>query len=197
MGTKICARLLITSLAWSTSREPASKQVIAAEERNVPDHQCVGPEPQAGATMIFANWFDWQDGRGFPTEWNFHWPGWKRYRFARSSLRIYPRGVFVMRMPFLPIALGSLLLAGEVLLGLNACGGGTPGITNPPPPGKIQYVVVIFQENRTPDNLFHDSVLISRGADIASSGINSNHQTMPLSPISLANQYDLAATHSS
>ena len=37
----------------------------------------------------------------------------------------------------------------------------------------IQHVVIIFQENRTPDNLFHDSVLIARGADIAISGVNS------------------------
>ena len=49
----------------------------------------------------------------------------------------------------------------------------------------ILHVVVIFQENRTPDNLFHDSVLISRGADIASSGINSLGETIPLSPIDL------------
>ena len=37
----------------------------------------------------------------------------------------------------------------------------------------FQHIVIIFQENRTPDNLFHDPVLISRGADIASSGQNS------------------------
>ena len=49
----------------------------------------------------------------------------------------------------------------------------------------IQHVVVIFQENRTPDNLFQDPVLISRGADIASSGVNSLGQTIPLSPIDL------------
>lgn len=49
----------------------------------------------------------------------------------------------------------------------------------------IQHVVVIFQENRTPDNLFQDPVLISRGADIASSGLNSSGQTVPLSPIDL------------
>ena len=49
----------------------------------------------------------------------------------------------------------------------------------------IQHVVVIFQENRTPDNLFHDPVLISRGADIASSGENSHGQTIPLTPIDL------------
>jgi phospholipase C len=49
----------------------------------------------------------------------------------------------------------------------------------------VQHVVVIFQENRTPDNLFQDPVLISRGADIASSGLNSTGQTIPLSPIDL------------
>ena len=49
----------------------------------------------------------------------------------------------------------------------------------------FQHIVVIFQENRTPDNLFQDPVLISRGADIASSGLNSAGQTIPLSPIDL------------
>jgi len=66
----------------------------------------------------------------------------------------------------------------------------------------IQHVVVIFQENRTPDNLFQDSVLISRGADIASSGVNSLGQTIPLSPIDLgtvgsnSQNYDLSHAHS-
>jgi phospholipase C len=65
----------------------------------------------------------------------------------------------------------------------------------------IQHVVVIFQENRTPDNLFHDSVLISRGADIATSGINPLGQTVPLSPIDLGTSgsnpqnYDLDHSH--
>jgi phospholipase C len=49
----------------------------------------------------------------------------------------------------------------------------------------FQHIVVIFQENRTPDNLFQDPVLVSRGADIASSGLNSTGQTIPLSPIDL------------
>jgi phospholipase C len=49
----------------------------------------------------------------------------------------------------------------------------------------FEHIVVIFQENRTPDNLFQDPVLISRGADIASSGLNSLGQTIPLSPIDL------------
>src|ERR1700732_964666 len=34
------------------------------------------------------------------------------------------------------------------------------------PVQKIEHVVVIFQENRTTDNLFQDPLLIARGADI-------------------------------
>jgi phospholipase C len=65
----------------------------------------------------------------------------------------------------------------------------------------IQHIVVIFQENRTPDNLFQDPVLIGRGADIASSGLNSLGQTIPLSPIDLGTtgsnpqNYDLSHAH--
>jgi len=51
--------------------------------------------------------------------------------------------------------------------------------------------VVIFQENRTPDNLFHGLP----GADIANSGLNSKGQTITLSPITLANNYDLSHAH--
>jgi phospholipase C len=57
-------------------------------------------------------------------------------------------------------------------------------------------VVIIFQENRTPDNLFHDPVLIANRADIASSGLNSAGQTVPLLPISLGTDYDLSHAHS-
>jgi len=66
----------------------------------------------------------------------------------------------------------------------------------------IQHVVIIFQENRTPDTLFQDPVLIGRGADIASSGVNSLGQTIPLSPIDLGTSganpqdYDLSHAHS-
>jgi phospholipase C len=65
----------------------------------------------------------------------------------------------------------------------------------------IQHVVIIFQENRTPDNLFQDPVLVARGADIASSGKNSSGQTIALSPIDLGTSgsnpqnYDLSHAH--
>jgi phospholipase C len=101
-----------------------------------------------------------------------------------------------MRWPVLPIALGTLLLAAVLLLILNGCGGSgstQSGVTQHVQ--HLEHVVVIFQENRTPDNLFHDSALISRGADIASSGVNSSGQTIVLSPITLANNYDLSHAH--
>jgi phospholipase C len=49
----------------------------------------------------------------------------------------------------------------------------------------IQHIVVIFQENRTPDNLFQDQNLINKGADIASSGKNSLGNTITLSAMDL------------
>jgi phospholipase C len=97
------------------------------------------------------------------------------------------------------IASGTVFGLGALLFSLGACLGPTPAA----PPAVIQHIVVIFQENRTPDNLFHDSVLISRGADIASSGVNSRGQTIPLSPINLGTtgsnpqNYDLGHNHSS
>jgi phospholipase C len=60
----------------------------------------------------------------------------------------------------------------------------------------IRHVVIIFQENRTPDNLFHDPNLISAGADIASSGMNSLGQAIQLTSVPLASNYDLSHAHS-
>ncbi len=59
----------------------------------------------------------------------------------------------------------------------------------------IQHVVIIFQENRTPDNLFHDPVLIARGADIASTGINSKGKVITLKAAPLATSWDLGHNH--
>ncbi len=87
-----------------------------------------------------------------------------------------------------------LFLATTVLLSLNACG------TSPAPllsDKKIQHVIVIIQENRTPDNLFHDPVLMARGADIASAGLTSSGATVPLTSAPLAVDYDLGHDHNS
>jgi len=93
-----------------------------------------------------------------------------------------------------------LLCASGVLIELNGCAGfsaagnGTSANTLQ---GKFQHVVIIFQENRTPDNLFHDPVLIANGADIAGSGVNSSGQTITLTPTSLGVNYDPSHTHAS
>ena len=56
---------------------------------------------------------------------------------------------------------------------------------------KIQHVVVIFQENHTPDNLFHGLP----GADIANGGFNSKGEYILLTPVSLKARYDLGHQH--
>ena len=77
-----------------------------------------------------------------------------------------------------------LLCGGGFLLSLNGCGGGSATFTAPPPPSssKIQHVVIIFQENRTPDNLFQGLCAANGGVpgcgtdpgqyDIVGSGVN-------------------------
>ncbi len=88
-----------------------------------------------------------------------------------------------------------LLGAAGLLINLGGCGGTSTGSNPPPPSQKIKHVVVIFQENRTPDNLFQDPVLISRGADIAQSGLNSSGQQITLTPEPLDDDYDLGHSH--
>ena len=56
---------------------------------------------------------------------------------------------------------------------------------------KVKHVIIIMQENRTPDNLFHGL----RNADIANSGINSKGQKIVLTRIPLVNNYDLDHIH--
>ncbi len=50
---------------------------------------------------------------------------------------------------------------------------------------KILHVVVIFQENRSPDNLFQDPKLITAGANIQNYGINLQGNKVPLTPVPL------------
>ncbi len=88
------------------------------------------------------------------------------------------------------------LTIGAFFIPLNGCSGSSSRASSPPAPGKIQHVVIIFQENRTPDNLFHDPILINAGADIASSGLNSLGQTIQLAPTPLGINYDLSHAHS-
>jgi phospholipase C len=82
------------------------------------------------------------------------------------------------------------------LVTLNGCGGGSTPMKSPAQ-GKINHVVIIFQENRTPDNLFHDTVLMSRGADIALTGQTSTGQVVTLAPGPLITPYGLGHGHDS
>jgi len=81
-----------------------------------------------------------------------------------------------------------------MLVGANGCSNGSP-IQPTFQDSKIQHVVIVFQENRTPDNLFQDPVLIAAGADIAQSGLDSSGNTIPLAPESLAVTYDPGHGH--
>ena len=83
-----------------------------------------------------------------------------------------------------------------LLLNSAGCVGASSGTSpnsNPPDPTspKIQHVVVIFQETRTPDNLFHGLP----GADIANGGFNSKGKYIPLTRVSLHAWYDLDHSH--
>jgi phospholipase C len=71
----------------------------------------------------------------------------------------------------------------------------------------IKHVIVIFQENRTPDNLFQGLCTANGGApgcspsgngptyDIVSNYVNSDGQTVPLQPVGLATNFDLDHSH--
>ena len=98
------------------------------------------------------------------------------------------------------ILLWGLLLctAGLTVISYGCGGGASPDASTPPAPQatqQIQHVVVIVQENRSVDHLFHDPVLMSRGADIATSGINSLGQRVPLAAIPLVSNYDRIHAH--
>ncbi|MGA7093050.1 MAG: alkaline phosphatase family protein [Candidatus Cybelea sp.] len=58
--------------------------------------------------------------------------------------------------------------------------------------GKVRHVVIIFQENRTTDNLFHGL----RGADTADFGINTAGQHVPLIAVKLTARFDVSHQHS-
>jgi len=59
----------------------------------------------------------------------------------------------------------------------------------------VQHIAIIVQENRTPDNLFQGLPAELPGADIASSGLDSEGQTIPLAPVNLATTFDMEHTH--
>ncbi len=93
------------------------------------------------------------------------------------------------------------VLLALVMFGLASCMGRSATSTMPAVYPKsvtrsstpIKHVVIIVQENRSTDYLFHGI----RGADIASYAVDYHGQRVPLLPISLAAPYDLPHGQSS
>src|SRR5579863_9532887 len=101
-----------------------------------------------------------------------------------------------MVRPTTLFAWGLVVCTAGILISLNGCGGGGgSSSTAPPSTQKIQHVVIIFQENRSPDNLFQDPNLIAKGADIQNYGINSQGQKITLTPYTLATPFDHSHKH--
>jgi phospholipase C len=59
----------------------------------------------------------------------------------------------------------------------------------------FKHVVIVIQENRTPDNLFGSNSQFEPGVDIATSGLNSSNQVVPLTAVDLAGCYDIGHGH--
>jgi phospholipase C len=73
----------------------------------------------------------------------------------------------------------------------NPCDGPCHGGKHPFTQQPIQHVIIIVQENRTPDNLFQGLP----GADIANYGYNSKGVKVALMPRPLDNRFDLDHSH--
>jgi phospholipase C len=80
-------------------------------------------------------------------------------------------GERAMLQPKMLLVWGLLMCVAGFLISLNGCGGGSSS-SQGIPSQTIQHVVVIFQENRSPDNLFQDPKLIAEGADIHNYGFS-------------------------
>jgi phospholipase C len=60
---------------------------------------------------------------------------------------------------------------------------------------QFQHIVIIDQENRTPDNLFGSNPTFEPGVDIQTYGVNSKGQIVPFTSGPLAGCYDLGHSH--
>jgi phospholipase C len=106
-----------------------------------------------------------------------------------------------MQGSILFILLLSLIITAGILL-TNGCGGGGTGgsSSGPPTPPQIQHIVVIVQENRTPDNLFQglcgtDDSQCPTPYNLQNFGINSQGKEITLTPVSLGTSFDLGHFH--
>jgi phospholipase C len=116
-----------------------------------------------------------------------------RNQATAGERRLHGRAI-PARLRFLPLLGGVCAFAG-----LAGCGASL--VMNPSPPvpaskvspiagSPIQHIVIIMQENRSFDNLFHGFP----GADTVESGLNRG-AVVPLAQVSLADGRDLEHTH--
>jgi hypothetical protein len=61
--------------------------------------------------------------------------------------------------------------------------------------GKVQHVIVVIQENRTPDNLFGGDAMLPTGANIATQGLKYNSNPIKLTALPLYTCFDLGHTN--
>jgi phospholipase C len=109
-------------------------------------------------------------------------------RIPSSSIRALPRQIGVSTMRCIRFAMlrpMAALALSLVPLAANA-GAGIP---------KIQHVVIIVQENRSVDNLFHGLNKYLPDADIADSGVDSKGKKIVLTPVPLVTGYDMDHSH--
>jgi phospholipase C len=59
----------------------------------------------------------------------------------------------------------------------------------------FKHIVIVVQENRTPDNLFGSNPAFEPGVDIATKAVNSMGKTLQLTSVPLADCYDISHTH--
>jgi len=107
-------------------------------------------------------------------------PSW---RDTAGTLALFVSGI-AMTMPALHAAPGDAL---QDLPGAGKISARPPGY------GSIQHIIVMFQENRSTDNLFHGLP----NADTASTGLNSKGELVQLGPVALASQYGLGHSQTS
>ena len=60
---------------------------------------------------------------------------------------------------------------------------------------QIKHIVIVIQENRTPDNLFHGLDKFLPEADVATSGMDSKGNSITLEPVPLNVAFDLDHSH--
>jgi phospholipase C len=60
----------------------------------------------------------------------------------------------------------------------------------------FKHIIIIYQENRTPDNLFGSNPTFEPGVDLRNYGINSQGQQISFTPVALNGCYDIKHRHS-